>query len=89
MRIERFLLVGRSALVICTFSLAAMAVGCSEGGDSGAPAPGTANTQEQQDKERAARESAYGKGGNTKSAAGDASSNTTKSKAGSTGSKPN
>jgi len=60
-----------------------MAVGCGDGETSTA-APGTANTQEQQDKERAAREAAYGKGGNTK-AAPDAN----KSAAGHTGSRPN
>lgn len=86
MRIERFLLASRSALVICAFSLAAMAVGCGEG-ESSAPASGTVNTAEQQAKEQAAREAAYGKGGNTKAAPAPGDAN--KSKAGSSGSKPN
>jgi len=83
MRIERFLLASRSALVVCALSVTAMAVGCGEG-ETTTATPGTVNTQEQLDKEKAAREAAYGKGGNTK-VAPDAN----KSAAGHTGSKPN
>jgi hypothetical protein len=84
MRIERFLLAGRSALVVCAFSLAAMAVGCGDETNN-APPTSAANAQEQQEKERAAREAAYGKGGNTKASPGDAKSGS----AGRTSSKPN
>jgi hypothetical protein len=83
MRILRFLTAGRSVLALCAFSLAAFAAGCGDT-DVNATAPGQATSQEQLDKEKAAREAAYGKGGNATRSTGNAS----KSPAGRTGSRP-
>jgi hypothetical protein len=74
MRIERFLLAGRSALMVCAFSLAAMAVGCGEEKTNNAAPTTAADAQAQQEKEKAAREAAYGKGGITKPSSGDSKS---------------